>query len=49
VSADDLIAKLHSLARWGGLPAREAERAARLALEGDDAAAIDAMLAEWLG
>jgi len=49
VSADDLIAKLHSLARWGGLPAREAERAARLALEGDDAQAIDAMLAEWLG
>ena len=42
-----IVAKMHALARWGGLAAREAERAARLALEGDDGAAIDAMLEEW--
>jgi 2-methylcitrate dehydratase PrpD len=44
----DLVAKLHSLVAWGGLPAREADRAARLVLEGDDAAAIVAMLGDWL-
>jgi hypothetical protein len=48
VSAEDIVAKMHSLARWGGLAASEAERAARLALEGDDGAAIDAMLEEWI-
>lgn len=48
MSAEHLLAKLHSLVRWGGLPASEAERAARLALEGDDPAAIDAMLEEWI-
>ncbi|AUX69122.1 hypothetical protein CHX26_06070 [Porphyrobacter sp. HT-58-2] len=48
VSAEGIIAKMHSLARWGGLAASEAERAARLALEGDDGAAIDALLEEWI-
>ena len=42
-----IVAKMRALARWGGLAAREAERAARLAVEGDDGAAIDAMLEEW--
>lgn len=42
-----IIAKMHSLARWGGLPASEADRAVTLVLEGDDAAAIDAMLEDW--
>ncbi|MFN3989480.1 MAG: MmgE/PrpD family protein [Erythrobacter sp.] len=48
VSEEQLVAKLHTLARWGGLPASAAERAARLALEGDDPQAIDALLEEWI-
>jgi 2-methylcitrate dehydratase PrpD len=48
VSEERIIAKMHSLARRGGLPKAEAERAVRLALEGDDAAEIDAMLEEWI-
>jgi 2-methylcitrate dehydratase PrpD len=48
VRAEDIVAKMHSLARWGGLAASEAERAARLALEGEDGAAIDALLEEWI-
>ncbi len=42
-----IIAKMHSLARWGGLPPSEADRAVALALKGDDAAAIDTMLKDW--
>lgn len=49
VGEADIIAKMHMLAEWGGLPADEADRAVALALRGDDAAAIHAMLAEWLG
>ncbi|MFN3864992.1 MAG: MmgE/PrpD family protein [Erythrobacter sp.] len=45
VSAEHIIAKLHSLARWGGWSAGEAERAVRLALEDDDAASLDLLLA----
>jgi 2-methylcitrate dehydratase PrpD len=41
-------AKMHTLAAWGGLPSEEAERACTLALDGDDAASISAMLDEWL-
>lgn len=48
VSEEQLVAKLHTLARWGGLPASAAESAARLALEGDDPEAIDALLEEWI-
>lgn len=48
MSEAQLLAKLHSLVRWGGLAAGEADRAARLALEGDDPAAIDAMLEDWI-
>jgi 2-methylcitrate dehydratase PrpD len=48
VSEEQLVAKLHTLARWGGLAAGEADRAARLALEGDDPQAIDALLEEWI-
>ncbi|MFN4020779.1 MAG: MmgE/PrpD family protein [Erythrobacter sp.] len=47
VSEDHIIAKLHSLVRWGGLPPSAAERAVRLALESDDGAAIDALLEDW--
>lgn len=48
VGEEHIIAKMHSLARWGGLPSGEADRAVRLALEDDDAAAIDAMLEAWI-
>ena len=48
VDADRIIAKMHSLARWGGLPPSEAERAVSLALDGDDAPAIDALLEAWI-
>lgn len=42
-----IIEKMHSLARWGGLPESEAKRAVELALEGSDPDAIGAMLLEW--
>lgn len=48
VSEAHIVAKMHSLARWGGLAAGEAERAVRLALEGDDGTAIDALLEDWI-
>ncbi len=44
----DIIAKLRTLVAWGGLPDSEADRAVELALHGDDAGAIVAMLEEWL-
>lgn len=43
-----LLAKLAMLAEWGGLPPGEAQRAAALALDGDDPQAIVALLADWL-
>lgn len=48
VTEQDIVAKMAMLADWGGLAACEAERACRLALEGDDAEAIEVMLGEWL-
>lgn len=48
ISEEQLVAKLHSLARFGGIPASEAERAARLALEEDDPQEIDALLEAWI-
>ncbi len=48
VGEADIVAKMHMLADWGGLAPNEADRAADLALRGDDAGAIVAMLEEWL-
>lgn len=48
VGEADIVAKMHMLAAWGGLAAGEADRAADLALRGDDAGAIVTMLEEWL-
>jgi 2-methylcitrate dehydratase PrpD len=48
VGEGDIIAKMHMLAAWGGLPAEEADRAVELALRGDDAGTIHKMLGEWL-
>jgi 2-methylcitrate dehydratase PrpD len=49
VGEAEFIAKMHMLAKWGGLPAAEADRAVELALRGDDAGAITEMLEDWLG
>lgn len=43
-----IIAKMHSLARWGGLGSDDAERAVGLALEGDDPDAIEDLLERWI-
>ncbi|MDJ0977638.1 MAG: MmgE/PrpD family protein [Erythrobacter sp.] len=48
VSEDDIVAKMHSLARWGRIAEDQAARAVTLALEGDDPAAIDALLEDWI-
>jgi len=47
IALDDLVAKMHSLARWGGLGKQAADRAIALALEQEDAAALDALVEEW--
>lgn len=47
VDEDRIIAKMHSLAKWGALSAIEADRAVSLALEGDDPEALEALLVEW--
>ncbi|MEM6584746.1 MAG: MmgE/PrpD family protein [Pseudomonadota bacterium] len=49
VDEDRIVAKMHSLVRWGGQEPEEAERAVSLALEGDDPEAIEALLLEWTG
>lgn len=48
VGEKELVAKMHTLAQWGGLPEAEAHKAVSLALHEDDAAAIDRMLEDWL-
>ena len=47
VDEERIVAKLHSLVRWGGHEPKAADRAVKLALEGDDPEAIEALLAEW--
>jgi 2-methylcitrate dehydratase PrpD len=48
VGEAEIVAKMHMLAEWGGLPAEEADRAVELALRGNDAGAIVKMLEDWL-
>lgn len=48
VGEADIVAKMRMLADWGGLAPSEADRAADLALRGNDAGAIVTMLEEWL-
>ncbi|WP_255454679.1 MmgE/PrpD family protein [Parasphingopyxis sp. CP4] len=43
-----IIAKMESLAAWGGLDAAEADRAVEIALRGDKAEAVEALLEDWL-
>ena len=49
VGEAEIVAKMHTLAAWGGLAASEADRAADIALHGNDAVALDTMLEDWLG
>jgi 2-methylcitrate dehydratase PrpD len=48
MSEEQIIGKARQLIAWGGLVDKEADRAIELALKGDDATAIQAMLKEWL-
>ncbi|MFN2098502.1 MmgE/PrpD family protein [Altererythrobacter sp. MF3-039] len=48
VGEQAIIAKMEMLGAWGGLKSAQSERAIALALEGDDAPAIAALLEEWL-
>lgn len=48
VSEDQIIDKMHTLAKWGGVSEAHAAKAVELALHGDDAASIDTMVEEWL-
>ena len=48
MSEEQIIGKARALIAWGGLPTTEADRAVDLALHGDDAEAIHAMLEDWL-
>ncbi len=48
VGEAEIVAKMRMLAEWGRLPTSEADRAAELALHGDDAGAIVEMLEDWL-
>jgi len=45
---EQIIDKARALIAWGGLPESEAQRAIELALQGNDAKAIHAMLGDWL-
>ena len=44
-----LLDKARALMAWGGLSKKQADKAVKLALEGDDPAAIYKMLGKWLG
>ncbi|MBL0925967.1 MAG: MmgE/PrpD family protein [Sphingomonadaceae bacterium] len=48
MSETQIIDKAHSLMTWGGLSKKQADKAVKLALEGDDPAAIHKMLGKWL-
>jgi 2-methylcitrate dehydratase PrpD len=48
LSQEGLLAKVHSLFKWGGLSWAEANRAIDLALTGDDTEALVAAMGEWL-
>ena len=49
VCRDTVAAKMRILAKWGGLAVEEAGRAIDVALNGNDAEALDTMLEDWLG
>lgn len=48
MSEAQIIDKARALMAWGGLSKKHADKAVKLALEGDDPAAIHKMLGKWL-
>jgi len=48
MSEAQIIDKARALMSWGGLTEKQANKAVKLALEGDDPAAIHRMLGKWL-
>jgi 2-methylcitrate dehydratase PrpD len=48
MSDTQIIDKARALMAWGGLSEKQANKAVKLALEGDDPAAIQKMLGKWL-
>ncbi len=48
LSLEEIIAKVRTLARWGGLADDEADRAIDLALNGAECAPLSIMLEDWL-
>lgn len=48
VQEADVFEKMRGLVEWGGLPAREADRAMALALHGSDPAALRDLVSDWL-
>jgi 2-methylcitrate dehydratase PrpD len=48
MSEAQIIDKARALMAWGGLSEKQANKAVKLALEGDDPAAIHKMLGKWL-
>lgn len=49
MSEAQIIDKARALMAWGGLSKKQADKAVKLALEGDDPGAIHKMLGKWLG
>ncbi len=49
VDANAIAAKMHSLGGWGKLPAGDADKAVRIALEGNDSDALDELVNRWMG
>ena len=48
IGEDRILAKVRALVAWGGLPSTEADRAASLALDGNEVNAILNLLEDWL-
>jgi 2-methylcitrate dehydratase PrpD len=48
VGEAEIVAKMHGLAEWGGLSAKDAEKAVDVALRGNDAEAVEKLLEDWL-
>lgn len=49
VGEDAIIAKMYSLAEWGGLGRKDADQAVDVALAGDNVMTVHALLQDWLG
>ncbi|MGP1282916.1 MAG: MmgE/PrpD family protein [Parasphingopyxis sp.] len=48
VGEAEIVAKMHNLAEWGGLSAKDAEKAVDVALRENEAGAVEKLLEDWL-